>query len=127
MLNNTENPTADAGSDEGRVVCLEGEIASLRARLSAAQQATTCARCGEYKHTPWRADDGYICAGCMGEENAVLRSQVENEDVNLAQVRLNVAGRYDAKINEWILALPSDPRWDWLRDEMRAALSSHNS
>lgn len=53
--------------DEARKA-VKGLKHSLASIDCAATQATTCARCGVYKHTPWRAGDGYICAGCLGAE-----------------------------------------------------------
>lgn len=51
----------------------------------AQQQATTCGKCGEHKHTPWRDNEyGYVCLGCLAKgfadrdklagENELLRS-----------------------------------------------------
>jgi hypothetical protein len=48
---------------------IERASAAERA-LSAAEQRTTCARCGETKHTPWRAADGYVCVACLGKSDS---------------------------------------------------------
>lgn len=52
------------------------ELTQIQSVARSLEQATNCARCGNYKHTPWRAHDGYICAGCMGKENADLKAKL---------------------------------------------------
>lgn len=58
------------------------ENRDLKAQLRALTQATNCARCGEFKHTPLRLDDGYVCAGCIevALNNAQARVAVLESD-----------------------------------------------
>lgn len=55
--------------------------------FTATHQATTCARCIVFKHTPWRAGDGYICAGCMGADIDALRLRAETAERHLMESR----------------------------------------
>lgn len=43
-------------------------------RMAKHPQATHCAACGEYKHTPLRRDEmgGYVCLNCIDERLAFL-------------------------------------------------------
>lgn len=49
---------------------LKSQVEELKRNIRAAnfpkEQATTCGKCGVYKHTPWRDDEyGYVCATCL--------------------------------------------------------------
>lgn len=53
---------------------LKAEVVEMKwARDFPEKQATTCADCGVYKHTPWRGAQGYICAGCLAKERDQAR------------------------------------------------------
>ncbi len=48
-------------------VCPKDSLTDERPYTYASTQATNCAQCGEYKHTPLRIDgmDGYVCLTCI--------------------------------------------------------------
>ncbi len=46
------------------------------------EQATHCAKCGQYKHTPWREDGiGYVCATCLvaikDEQSSAIKAELK--------------------------------------------------
>jgi hypothetical protein len=101
------------------IPALLNEVHGLRSGwATATQQATTCARCLVFKHTPWRDDeDGYICAGCMGAENERLRAALEacRTEIKNEVVRNGLTG-----------GLPGDPTdtlWRALLARVEAGLS----
>ena len=56
------------------------ECEQLKRGLAVANQATNCAKCGKYKHTPNRMDGefgGYVCGGCMETRIHELRGECE--------------------------------------------------
>lgn len=64
---------------ETRIRELESDLAGAQQQLKfhpehfPKHQATTCGRCGVYKHTPWRDDEfgyGYVCATCLSAIHA---------------------------------------------------------
>lgn len=83
-------PTSEANAEfiahaPADIAALLAEVERLRQSLAVAQQATTCAGCGVYKHTPNRMDGefgGYVCGGCMEARIHALR---ETEDSLLSQ------------------------------------------
>jgi hypothetical protein len=64
----------------------------------ASEQATNCAGCGKYKHTPLRRDDmgGYVCLTCIDTELTSLREKVEELEAD--KRRLEGLARSGAKI-----------------------------
>lgn len=66
------------------------EVEKLKAQLAVVTQATTCARRGDFKHTPWRDETGYVCAGCLGKRVEKLRAQVSPLEEALNHVVLSV-------------------------------------
>lgn len=48
----------------------------LQAANIPAVQATNCACCGEYKHTPIREAIGYVCADCLVAERDAINHQL---------------------------------------------------
>lgn len=78
-----------------RVPGLVTEVERLKhGWTTATKQATNCARCHVFKHTPWRAHDGYVCAGCLGAEVANLKDERDaaQKERDLAKLRLERDG-----------------------------------
>jgi hypothetical protein len=60
----------------------------------ASTQATKCARCGQYKHTPLRVDkmDGYVCLTCIDVElERLLDEEADRNAGALAYAELSAA------------------------------------
>lgn len=66
-----------------------------------------------HKHTPWRAEDGYVCAGCLGAEVEALKAERDSLRKRLdeahaeAQEAVNGPGGWrdtlliETKLREW--------------------------
>ena len=100
-----------ACSLQDKVVALESERDSLRASLAVTTQATHCAECGVFKHTPWRDDEGYICAGCLGSQRdaakviaRALQAAIREHHAGIESVETaNDAGIDRSDANLWAL------------------------
>ena len=56
----------------------EGDAAQVRATAQEMlAQVTECAQCRVFKHTPWKASEGYICAACLGKERDEALANLE--------------------------------------------------
>lgn len=84
----------------------------LRGYEYASKQATTCAGCGEHKHTPLRIDamGGYVCLTCIDNKLSSLLGEfgyTAAQAVDLEQFRGAVEA-YKAAVNEDCYFDPSD-------------------
>lgn len=86
---------------------------------TATTQATNCARCQEYKHTPWRDANGYVCAGCTGAEIAELKHALTSivGKIPLGQIGTDVLAERHRQDAKWGGPATDDQRshQDWHR------------
>ena len=94
----------------------------LRGYAYASKQATNCAQCGEYRHTPLRVDamDGYVCLTCIDKKLDELFTRASEAEGWVLVPREPTTAMQFAGARSWIDGQESRPGTSTAEEAVRS-------